>query len=676
MNMKNLIAILILTALALTSRGADYGQTVGDLIPKLANPNVGDRYDAQMQLQEIASQSSQPGNATEREALGKVLAAKAADGTVPQPARVWIVRQLEYMGGEEAVAALTQLMNGSDPELSECARRALEKNPAPAAGASLRAALEKAGEARWKIGLINSLGQRQDTEAIRLIAPLAGHFEEAQVSAAAMLALGKIATGEATSELIKLLLKSQGKSVPATEALITTANRMAAKGGAAAAREIYRTLSGPAYPPATRAAGLSGLIKCTPETAGQILGDALTEQEPRIQQAALTAATSVLGQALTPTLVPLLAKLNPTAKAQALGVLDTSAEKQVIEAVDDTNEIGRRAALEALGRIGGAASVPVLIKAALDDSKPGKTAAEAALARLPGDAAAASLQQAAGDGDAKSRVVAINVLSTRRHFQAIPEMFKYAAETDPSVRKAAYSALRNMSSDGEIERLAMLVLAGKTEAGPALEAAAQHAVDKPAAVKKLVILASKDETKLAALAEPLSALGGDEALAVFEKLTASSNADIQNDAVRALGNWPDFAAAKPLLAIAENKEAKLNQYVLAMQGIVRLVKSVETETPDKRVELALAAMNAAKRDAEKKLALSALASVPHRKAAAALKPLLNDPALKKEACAAAISLAESLVRPDKRTAKDLATAIQAATEDQDILRRAARVLSR
>jgi len=68
--------------------------------------------------------------------------------------------------------------------------------------------------------------------------------------------------------------------------------------------------------------------------------------------------------------------------------------------------------------------------------------------------------------------------------------------------------------------------------------------------------------------------------------------------------------------------------------------------------------------------------VPHRKAAAALKPLLNDPALKKEACAAAISLAESLVRPDKRTAKDLATAIQAATEDQDILRRAARVLSR
>ena len=30
--------------------------------------------------------------------------AVAADAAVPQPARVWIVRQLEYMGGAEAVA--------------------------------------------------------------------------------------------------------------------------------------------------------------------------------------------------------------------------------------------------------------------------------------------------------------------------------------------------------------------------------------------------------------------------------------------------------------------------------------------------------------------------------------------------------------------------------------------
>jgi HEAT repeat protein len=671
MNSKRFLTLLALGSLSVLARGADYDQAVNDLIPRLADPVVESRYAAQMQLQDIASQSSKPGNAAEREALGKVLAARAADGAVPQPARVWIVRQLEYMGGAEAVEALTKVMGGEDAELSECARRALEKNSAPAASDSLRAALEKATEPRWKNGLINSLGQRGEAASVRL---LAGQLQDPATGLAAAQALGRIANQPAVEALRLALEKS---SDPAAQALLEAANRLLARGDAANALEIYQAVYGRNTSLPTRAAALSGLITANPSGAADLLSRVLTAGEKRAQQTAIAAALSSRDKALMQMMVAMLPKLGPSAKAQVIGAVDAPiAEPAVIQAVSDNDEGVRRAALEALGRIGGAPSVPVLIQAVLDEGKPGKSTAETALARLSGEPALAALQQAGAAGEAKGRVAAINALAARRDPASMSALLKYSAETDSAVRKAAYGGLRAMAGDAEIEPLARQVLAGKAEAASALEAAAQHAQDKPAAVATLVRLAGNNEQKLAALTEPLSVLGGDEALGVLTKLVSSSNADTQNEAVRALGNWADFAAAKPLLAIAANKDAKLNQYVLAMQGIVRLVKSVETASADQRVELALSALEAARRPEEKKLALSALASVPHRKAAAAIKPLLGDPQLKDEACLAGVTLAEALVRSDKPTAKDLATAIKGATENKDLLRRADRVLSR
>jgi hydroxymethylglutaryl-CoA reductase len=94
------------------------------------------------------------------------------------------------------------------------------------------------------------------------------------------------------------------------------------------------------------------------------------------------------------------------------------------------------------------------------------------------------------------------------------------------------------------------------------------------------------------------------------------------------------------------------------------------------VEAALAALKAAQRPEEKKLMLSALASVSNAKAAEALKPLLSDPALKTDAALAAASLAESLFRADRSTAKALAQAIKDANASPDAVRRAEALLLR
>src|SRR5512139_939483 len=108
MKLKAVLALVSLSAAAL---GAFAGveQTVSDLLPKLAATKVEDRCSAQIDLQNLALNAARPGAEAKRAELEKVLAANAIDPAVPQPARVWIVRQLEYIGATESVAALTTL---------------------------------------------------------------------------------------------------------------------------------------------------------------------------------------------------------------------------------------------------------------------------------------------------------------------------------------------------------------------------------------------------------------------------------------------------------------------------------------------------------------------------------------------------------------------------------------
>ena len=680
MNPKTLLALFALSSLTLAVYGADFDQAVNELIPKLADAEVRNRYAAQMQLQDLMSAASKPGSDADRLALAKALAGRAGDSSVPQPARVWIVRQLEHLGRGEAVAALTQVLNGDDAELRECARRALEKNPDAQAGASLRAALEKAADATRKIGLINSLGERRDAASVKLIA---AQLNDPTVGPAAAKALGQIASPSAVDALWFALKGNRF----AGEALIDAANNLAASktGGASAvsaAKAIYQRLYAANVPNQIRGAALMRLTMADSVGVERLLADALTGNDSKLRNAAVTAVTEYWyifdsSNRRSEKIVALLPRVTPAIRARLLGALNASAEKDVMAAVADPDESVRRAAIETLGRVGSGASVPVLLAAATDEVNPGKSTAVVALAKIKGTGAADAIRQAAGSGSAKARAAAIGALAARRDTGALPSLLQYAADSDAAVRKAAFVALGKLGTDSELDPLARMTVSGKSpEAATALEALASRSTDKASTAKKLLAAAGADEQAQAAILQALSVLGGEDALTAVTKLTGSADKQVREDAIRALGEWSDFAAVKPLQAIAGNKDTPLNLYALAMQGIARLVKSSESEPAPNRVDAAVAALESARRDDEKKMVLSALGAVPHVKAAGAIKPLLADPNLKKEAGAAAMALAESLRRTDRKTARDLAQAVKDANISDSLNQRADRLLTR
>jgi HEAT repeat protein len=685
MKLKNLfpmrtnvfLAMLVAGGLVWPGVAADFEKAVSDLIPRMADDNVPARYDAWMELQELAADAGKPGNEAARAALVKVLTARVTDTTVPQPATVWIIRQLENIGRADAVEALTVVLNGDNAELRECARRALEKNPAPAASQSLYNALVKAAAdssaqaVTWKTGLINSLGERRDAAAVVVIAP---RLREPGTAIPAALALGKIGNTAAVDALWSVCPGNPA----AADALLNAANYSITRGARPDAAAICRKLYDQASTPTLRAAALAGLARADAAAAQPLVQALLAGSDVRLQKAAVDAAPQAFGGEFSKVLADKLPSLPPTAKVFVLRVLEPSAEQAALAAVNDAEAEVRVAALEALGRIGGADSVPAMLQAAAGDSGPEHSTALAALAVMNGEGAGAAIEKTAAEGEARQRAVAIAALADRNATSTLPTLVKYAAESDPVVSKAACAALAKIGTDAELPPLVELVLAGKTAgADDALQSIAARTDDRSGAARLLVAKAgSATGPQLASILDVLSLLGGEEALKAVTLFTGSNDAGMRDAAIRALANWPEFAGAKPLLDIAANPQTAEVHHVLALQGVNRLVKTSETEPAAARVDAALAALKAARRDQEKKLALSSLGAIPDRRAGEALLPMLKDSQWGKDAGTAALNVADALRRRDRNTARTLAEAVKAANLSEDLNQRADSLLRR
>src|SRR5439155_8944629 len=133
-----------------------------------------------------------------------------------------------------------------------------------------------------------------------------------------------------------------------------------------------------------RCAALVGLATANPSRAGRLIKDALQDKDTRLQFAAVTAAVTVSGNTVSASLAPLLPKAPATAKIYILRVLDASAESRVIPLATDPDENVRLAALETLAKIGGGASVPLLLKEAITESSATQKVAVAGLAKISG----------------------------------------------------------------------------------------------------------------------------------------------------------------------------------------------------------------------------------------------------------------------------------------------------
>lgn len=667
--MKRLSIILTLAVVlssASAMRAADYAAQVQNLIPRLADADVPARYAAQMELQDLASNSSKSGNEEARGALGRVLADFASDGDVAQPARVWIVRQLEYMGGEEAVPALTALLADEDAELRECARRALEKNSSRPASQSLREALEKVASdqdesaVRWKIGLMNSLAERGDVRAVELIVP---HLKKEATATAAAHALGR----NGSSGAIEALVAVMNDFPEASLALVEAAQR----GGNDGMRAMRAVFDRSTYAPA-RAAALARLVRLMPNNASDLIDRGLDGTDPNLRHAALNAAEA-MGPAFMPVLAAMLPRLSPVASVQVIGRLGQSVEPQIIKAVDDPDDDVRTMAVKRLGQVGSAASVGALLEAAADNQRGGAGEAKDALVAIRGKDAVEAIQAIAGNASSGVlvRVAAIDALVARETPEALPVLRRCVTEPG-RVGSAAVAGLGRLGGSSELLPLARVALERQSdEAFAALEQVAGRVEDGAVGAGALIDLAGGSERAMLVLLDTLGTLGGPDALKAVSGFLSGSQADA---AIRALAKWPDLGSAETLLKVASEGQAQAGRRALAFNGLLDLLRNSENVPATERGEMVLAAWNATRDNDEKKRVLSVMGGIPDGRLAETIKPLFESEDFKAEAIAAATGLAEGLLETDRDAAKELARAVQATEPPNAVSRRLGRIL--
>ena len=173
----------------------DLEKRFAELLPDMSADKIEESQAAQLQWEQICRNLCAPGKQAQRTDASRLMASKLGPET-SSGARIWLLRQLQYLGGAECVDAVAVAMDDEDVLVRRAALAALTTNPAAAANARLIEQLESTDDVDFKIGLLNALGRRAAPASTAAATSALQDMNEDVVGAAAF-ALGNIATMQA-----------------------------------------------------------------------------------------------------------------------------------------------------------------------------------------------------------------------------------------------------------------------------------------------------------------------------------------------------------------------------------------------------------------------------------------------------------------------------------------------
>ena len=669
-----------------------YQNVIDYLIPNMAEASRS-QYDWQLALQNLGSYASRPGAELERQTLAKVMIKTLEEKEMPNTLQNWFVLQLQRIGGAESVPGLTKLLKTEDKHLRDYARKALEINPDASATDALLKEFNSANESTWKVGLLNSLGQRKAEAAVPAIIK-ALDDSDAKVAETAVTALSDIGNPACVQALTAVLSKPTSPIyVKSAQGLIDIAQAKALKKQTADAGKIYDTIyeitskSVPGSPDTTsiRIASINGMINCYPEKGATLIASFINDKNPKIRSAAAMGARLSPSDEPVKALVKVLPELEPDTQIQVLGLIgdrkDISAINAVKETLSSNNPQVRLASIDTMSKLGDAASAQTLFNIAVTGAGSEKAAAHTGLVNMPGTNVEILLNDKSLSGDVPSRVEAITLIGEKQMDDSSANLFKIASENNSEISTTAFKALSEVADETSIPTIIDLISKTKDEdtqksAVKTLKTILSKAKNKDAAAQFILDKLNNAEGQFKiSLLTSLNSVGGPKALAIVTKETGSSDTTTKDQAIRTLCEWPDYEAAKTLLSIASNPESSPAHNILAIRGILRLIEENTSVPLDDRAALCLSTYDSARRDLEKGQIISTMATLPTTSISDKLFEIAKGNDLKNEAGLALIQMATAMSRTNGQEAQALGQKILDMNISDDINAQAQNVIS-
>ncbi len=344
-----------------------------------------------------------------------------------------------------------------------------------------------------------------------------------------------------------------------------------------------------------------------------------------------------------------LPKLMPVAQVGLLSALasrgDVVAKPDVLSLFKtSTDESVRVAAIGALGELGDATDLPLLMQLLSGDSSELRSASMKSLTRLRGSAVNSALVAELKNSKSATRVSLIEALVTRRAMDSLSQISAAAIEPDSNVRRAAMSALAALGDARQIPDMIQGVL--KSEKGSERDAAEKalvnlcNRISKPEqrAESVLAARAKLDEASQLDLLSTVARIGGSKALEAVEAAMANSDPKQHAAGLQAFCNWSDHGITDKLAKLIENTEDK-NERHLEFKALVRLASIREKRNDLERLARFKQAMSLAKSTDEQAMVIDKCRSAYSVETLRFVLPYLDQPTFSELTCETIVELA-------------------------------------
>lgn len=601
-----------------------------------------------------------PSVPSEAECLAVLAAANAPVASIAAA-----LRTLSTRSTEASIPMLQAYL--ASPAWSDLARGALETLDHPAASAALRQAAEAASGSTLA-GLLDSLGRRRDAHSV----PLATrHLKnpDAIVAAAAARALGHIANEPAIEALASAASQHPGPLPPyLAEALCVAADE--------SLRQRHSPqLAARALAPLDLGSLPSHCLASVLRVRTSFRGEAAILDV--VRDVAHPAASRIAAHLVSHGDVPAPTNLTPDTLASlpepvrsALFIVapipSNSADELFLNLAQHATPDLRELAMAIAARRGWPPILAVLWEQTRDSASRASAEARRHLAAFPNEAADDFLiRQLRSVQTTADLLLAADMLGQRAWAPAADAMLELTAHSDPAVRTAAWSALRDMV---DARGLGAILQRWTGLAEPHEVAAAEKTMyaavtrHAPDTAPLLVAQLSNAELTAVAAARPpllraLQRIGGPAAVRVVADAAASAEPAIRDPVARILIEWPDREALPWIEDMARRGEpAALRP--LAVRALLRWTSELDL-APDIRANRLLAWETMMASEDDRRALLAALGQTPSVLAIRCLRDFLAHPNLVNEAASALLKIADAasqLPADERRLAPEQARA--------------------
>ena len=553
---------------------------------------------------------------------------KALGSVSERETKAFIIRQLQIMGGDEAVDALADYL--TDKELSGPASRALARIATPAAGEALMAGLKSrvAMGAKAKRDMVNAIAEAKVAGAEELLLTFVGS-QDIDLQKTVLYALSQVG-GEASLKVLGDAAAQAGYTMEksgANEAYIELIKNIAAKGNVAAAEKAAKDLQKKAEKAnqlQTREAALKILLSLKGnKDATKMLLAALKDPCKGYRNAALNFASDYVGESDYIEVVKATLKAKPEVKVDVINWLgreakcpaknpvlkklmvrfDLSLAQVLTQQLKSGDFAVEQAAVWTMVKLGDASFIPTIANLLTNSDKQVVLLAQDALLAFPGkidNAVAEAINKAGDDG----KVAGLELLAVRMADSKVNTVLEQMKSSSAAVKGAAYTALQKVVTARDFTTTCGL-LESQTEANDVklMQEAVKAAVHFMPAAEQVSTVTRRmyqaGEAKKSLYYAVLASTNDPKALQIIIDGCNKNTGAAKTAAVEALMSWKGIEAAEYLFEIAKGSGDLANR---SLTRYVNLIASSSMTGENKLLRLRKA-MDIAKSDDVRSLVL-------------------------------------------------------------------------